>query len=82
MIKRFDKNVGQFYMNELEIALSFIMSEYLHYLSMFKAYNVEHDVIDFRKAIYVTLFTIICVFVLSLFSITSIAIVSRIMGFL
>ena len=49
MIKRFDKNAGQFYMNELELIVAFILNEFLNYVAIFNAYNVEHDIIDFRR---------------------------------
>ena len=80
MIKRFDKNAGQFYMNELELIVAFILNEFLNYVAIFNAYNVEHDIIDFRRVIYVVLATFLAFFVISLVSITCIAVLMHLMG--
>ena len=70
MIKRFEKNRGQFYMNELELIVAFALNELIEYIAMFNAYDKSSDTIDYRRVVYILTITAMILFAFVLFTVT------------
>ena len=74
MIKRFEKNTGQFYVNDVEKAFALLLNELLEFMSVFGAYDKINDAIDYRKVLYIFIALGVIAFLCSILTITCVSI--------
>lgn len=82
MIKNFTKDTGEGYLNILQLAWLFLLSELHDYLVMFGAYDISTQTYNKRRVFWVVFFTVLFTVVVSTFLFTSLVYVGNTFGFI
>jgi hypothetical protein len=71
MIKNFTKDRGEGYLNILQLAWLFFISEIHEYLSIFGAYDIQYRVYNIRRVWWIGFFTLFFILISCTFLLVS-----------
>ena len=80
MIKKFTRDRGDSYHNAIELTWLFVMSEIIEYLTMFGAYDANYQLYNPRRVVWITVFTVLFIAVITTFLLTAYVYLAKTFG--
>lgn len=81
MIKKYERDVGQNYLNNLELFVLFLIQEYYYSMSYVKLYNIESQEYNIRKLFWSGIMVSGIASFILLISMACMAILIKVFGF-